>query len=46
MVVTRASNADLRAQAIAEGMLTLRTAALEKLKRGVTTVEEVVGVTA
>jgi type IV pilus assembly protein PilB len=45
MVVTRASNADLRAQAIAEGMLTLRTAALEKLKRGVTTVEEVVGVT-
>jgi len=46
MIVTRASNADLRAQAIAEGMLTLRTAALEKLKRGVTTVEEVVGVTA
>jgi type IV pilus assembly protein PilB len=46
MVVTRASNADLRAQAMAEGMLTLRTAALEKLKRGVTTVEEVVGVTA
>jgi type IV pilus assembly protein PilB len=45
MVVTRASNADLRTQAIAEGMLTLRTAALEKLKAGITTIEEVVGVT-
>jgi type IV pilus assembly protein PilB len=46
MIVTRASSADLRKQATAEGMLTLREAALEKLRDGVTTVEEVLAVTA
>lgn len=46
MIVSRASNADLKKQAIAEGMLTLRMAALEKLRKGVTTVEEVLAVTA
>ena len=46
MIVSRASNAELKKQAIAEGMFTLRTAALDKLKQGVTTVEEVLAVTA
>jgi len=46
LIVTRASNADLRKQAIEEGMLTLRMAALDKLKAGVTSVEEVLAVTA
>jgi type IV pilus assembly protein PilB len=46
LIVTRASNADLKKQAIEEGMLTLRMAALDKLKAGVTSVEEVLAVTA
>jgi len=46
MILAKASNMDIRQQAITEGMLTLRTAALEKLKKGVTTVAEVMAVTA
>ncbi len=46
MIVSRASSAEIRQQAITEGMLTLRVAALDKLKQGVTTVEEVLAVTA
>ena len=46
MIVAKASSADIRQQAIAEGMLSLRTAALEKLKKGITTVSEVLAVTA
>jgi type IV pilus assembly protein PilB len=45
MIVSKASSAEIRQQAIKEGMLTLRTAALEKLKKGVTTVAEVLAVT-
>ncbi len=46
MIISRASTAELREQAISEGMLTLRTAAVEKLKLGITSVEEVLAVTA
>jgi type IV pilus assembly protein PilB len=46
MILTKTSNLDIRQQAITEGMLTLRTAALEKLKHGFTTVSEVEAVTA
>lgn len=45
MIVSKASSAEIMQQAIKEGMLTLRTAALEKLKKGVTTVAEVLAVT-
>ena len=45
MIVSGASSAEIKKQAIAEGMLTLRTAALEKLKKGITTVSEVLAVT-
>ncbi len=44
-IISQASSASIRAQAIAEGMLTLRLAALEKLKKGVTSVSEVLTVT-
>jgi type IV pilus assembly protein PilB len=46
MITSKASSAEIRQQAITEGMLTLRTAALEKLKKGVTTASEVLAVTA
>ena len=46
MIIAKASNPDIRQQAIAEGMLPLRLAALEKLKKGITTVAEVLAVTA
>jgi type IV pilus assembly protein PilB len=46
MILAKASNMDIRQQATTEGMLTLRTAALEKLKKGVTTIAEVLAVTA
>jgi type IV pilus assembly protein PilB len=45
MVVSNASSAEIRKLAISEGMLTLRTAALEKLRKGITTVGEVLAVT-
>jgi type IV pilus assembly protein PilB len=46
MIISKASSPDIKQQAIAEGMLTLRAAALEKLKNGITTVSEVLAVTA
>jgi len=45
MIVSRASSAEIRQQAISEGMFTLRVAALEKLKKGITTIGEVLAVT-
>ncbi|MGB7062271.1 MAG: type IV-A pilus assembly ATPase PilB [Candidatus Zixiibacteriota bacterium] len=46
LILTKASSAEIRQHAISEGMLTLRIAGLEKLKKGITTVEEVLAVTA
>jgi type IV pilus assembly protein PilB len=46
LVLERSSAGDIKKTAIEEGMLTLRRDALEKLKRGVTTVEEVLKETA
>ncbi|MCK4404351.1 MAG: type IV-A pilus assembly ATPase PilB, partial [candidate division Zixibacteria bacterium] len=37
MIISGASSADIREQAVTAGMLTLRAAALEKLKQGITT---------
>ena len=45
MIISGASSADIREQAVTAGMLTLRAAALEKLKQGITTVGEVLSVT-
>lgn len=45
MVVSNASSAEIRKLAISEGMFTLRVAALEKLRKGITTVGEVLAVT-
>lgn len=45
MILSGASNQELKDQAIKEGMLTLRGAAIAKLKAGVTTVEEVLAET-
>ncbi len=45
MIVQNASTAELRQQAINEGMLTLRMAALEKLTNGITSLEEVLAET-
>ncbi|HEU4363923.1 MAG TPA: type II secretion system protein GspE, partial [Candidatus Krumholzibacteria bacterium] len=41
MIVDRASNAEIKAQAIKEGMLTLRQDGIEKFKLGQTSLEEV-----
>jgi len=41
MILRQAATSELREQAIKEGMLTLRTAGLAKIKSGLTTVEEV-----
>lgn len=46
MILDRASTAELRKRAIQEGMLTLRQDALMKLKKGITTIEEVLRETA
>jgi type IV pilus assembly protein PilB len=46
MVLRGASVAELRDQAVAEGMLTLRMDGMKKIERGITTVEEVVKETA
>ena len=42
MILTGCSAMELRRQAIEEGMLTLRRSGLEKIKQGVTTIDEVV----
>ncbi len=46
MVLRGASTAELQEQAISEGMLTLRTDGIMKIKKGITTLEEVVKETA
>jgi type IV pilus assembly protein PilB len=46
MIVDRASNAEIKAQAIKEGMLTLRMDGLEKFKTGLTSLEEILRETA
>ena len=46
LILQRASAMDLKRSAISSGMLTLRRDALQKLKRGVTSVEEVLKETA
>jgi type IV pilus assembly protein PilB len=46
LVLERASASEIKKVAIQQGMLTLRRDALEKLKRGMTTVEEVLKETA
>jgi type IV pilus assembly protein PilB len=46
MVLRGASVADMRDQAVSEGMLTLRMDGLKKIEKGVTTLEEVVKETA
>jgi type II secretory ATPase GspE/PulE/Tfp pilus assembly ATPase PilB-like protein len=46
MILRGASVAELREQAVAEGMLTLRMDGIVKVKKGVTTLEEVVKETA
>ncbi|WP_035587019.1 type IV-A pilus assembly ATPase PilB [Hippea jasoniae] len=45
MILEGASVEELRNQAIKEGMSTLRTSGLKKIKEGVTTIEEVMNVT-
>ncbi len=45
MILHEASVAELREQAIKEGMSTLRMSGLKKIKEGVTTIEEVMNVT-
>ena len=46
MILQEASTADLQAQAISEGMLTLRMDGMVKVRRGITTMEEVLKETA
>jgi type IV pilus assembly protein PilB len=46
MVLDRASATDIKKLAISEGMLTLRRDGLEKLKRGLTSAEEILKETA
>jgi type IV pilus assembly protein PilB len=46
MILERASAAELQEQAVSEGMLTLRMDGLVKIRRGITTLEEVVKETA
>ena len=41
MILDRASTSEIRAKAVEQGMLTLRQDGLAKIRRGVTTVEEV-----
>ncbi len=46
MIVDRASNAEIKALAVKEGMLTLRMDGLEKFKTGLTSLEEILRETA
>jgi type IV pilus assembly protein PilB len=41
MILNRCSTAEIKEQAVVEGMLTLRADGIMKLKQGVTSVEEV-----
>jgi type IV pilus assembly protein PilB len=42
LILVGASGLELRRKAVEEGMLTLRQSGLEKIRQGVTTIEEVV----
>jgi type IV pilus assembly protein PilB len=42
LILVGASNIELRKQAIEEGMITLRGSGLEKVRQGITTIEEVI----
>jgi type IV pilus assembly protein PilB len=42
MILTGCSSLELKRQAIEEGMISLRRSGLEKIKQGVTTIDEVV----
>ncbi len=42
LILVGASNLELRKQAVDEGMLTLRESGLEKVRQGITTIEEVI----
>jgi type IV pilus assembly protein PilB len=42
LILVGASSLELRRKAVEEGMLTLRMSGLEKVKEGVTTIDEVV----
>jgi type IV pilus assembly protein PilB len=42
LILVGASNIELRKQAIDEGMITLRGSGLEKVRQGITTIEEVI----
>jgi type IV pilus assembly protein PilB len=46
MIVDNASTSEIRAQAIKEGMVTLRQAGFEKLRQGISSLEEIVAETA
>jgi type IV pilus assembly protein PilB len=46
MILRGCSTAELQQQAVSEGMLTLRTDGIVKIKKGITTLEEVVKETA
>jgi len=41
LILSGATSVELRRKAIEEGMLTLRMSGIEKLKQGITTIEEV-----
>ncbi len=45
MIVEGNSTVDIREQAVSEGMISLRTAGLDKIKKGITTLEEIVAET-
>jgi len=45
LIVARSTDSDIEAYAISQGMLTLRQDAIQKLKKGITTVDEVLRVT-
>ena len=46
MILQGASTAELQAQAVSEGMLTLRMDGIVKIRQGITTLEEVIKETA
>jgi len=46
LIVGKSSTAEIREQAIKEGMVSLRDAGIEKIRKGITTWEEVLGETA
>jgi type IV pilus assembly protein PilB len=45
LILESASTPDIQAQGLQEGMLTLRMAGIDKIKQGVTTVDQVLGET-